>query len=69
MGILGPKWEDRPTLTIEEAGEILGLSRWAAYEAANKGLLPTIRIGRRWIVPRHALEKLLDVSVPPAATS
>jgi excisionase family DNA binding protein len=67
MGILGPKWDDRTTLTIEEAGEILGLSRWAAYEAANKGLIPTVRIGRRWIVPRHALEKLLDVGVPPAA--
>jgi excisionase family DNA binding protein len=65
MGILGPKWDDRPTLTVEEAGEILGLSRWSAYEAANKGLIPTVRIGRRWIVPRHALEKLLDVGVPP----
>jgi excisionase family DNA binding protein len=67
MGILGPKWEGRPTLTVEEAAEILGLSKWAAYEAANKGQLPVIRIGRRWIVARHALEKMLDVKAQPAA--
>ena len=67
MGILGPRWEGRPTLTVEEAGEILGLSRWAAYEAANKGQLPVIRIGRRFIVARHALEKMLDITAKPAA--
>jgi excisionase family DNA binding protein len=57
--ILAAKWDGRSTLTVEEAGEILGISRWSAYEAANKGELPVIRVGRRWIVPRHALEKLL----------
>ena len=58
--ILAPKWDGRSTFTIEEAGvEILGLSRWAAYTAAKNGSLPTIRVGRRCIVPRHALERLL----------
>jgi excisionase family DNA binding protein len=62
--VLAAKWDARTTLTIEEAAEILGLSRTSAYEAANKGDLPTIRVGRRLIVPRHALEKMLDVGLP-----
>jgi excisionase family DNA binding protein len=37
----------------------LGLSRATAYAAANSGSLPVIRIGRRMVVPRHALERLL----------
>jgi hypothetical protein len=63
--VLDSKWDGRSTFTIEEAGvEILGLSRWSAYAAAKNGSLPTIRIGRRCIVPRHALERLL-LSVSP----
>jgi excisionase family DNA binding protein len=60
--VLPAKWDERSTLTIEEAGEILGLSRASAYQAANKGFLPVIRLGRRLLVPRCALERLLDVT-------
>jgi excisionase family DNA binding protein len=62
--VLAAKWDARTTLTIEEAAEILGLSRASAYAAANNGDLPVIRLGRRLIVPRHALEQMLDVGVP-----
>ena len=58
-GVLGPKWDGRDAFSVAEAGEILRLSRWAAYEAAKRGDLPIVRIGRRCIVPRFALEKLL----------
>jgi hypothetical protein len=58
--ILHSRWDGKSSFTIEEAGcEILGLSRASAYAAANNGDLPTISIGRRKIVPRHALERLL----------
>jgi hypothetical protein len=58
--ILDSRWDGRSTFTVEEAGcEILGLSKCSAFAAANAGTLPTIRIGRRLIVPRHAFEKLL----------
>jgi excisionase family DNA binding protein len=58
--IYDPKWSGRSTFTVEEAGvEILGLSKASAYAAANSGELPTIRIGRRFIVPRQALERLI----------
>lgn len=50
-----------PTITVEEAGELLGLSRSAAYRAADKGDLPTIRFGRRLFVPTPRLLTLLGV--------
>jgi excisionase family DNA binding protein len=63
MGILPAKWDGRPTLTVDEVAEILGISRWTAYEAVNKRQIPAVRVGRRWIVPHAALEKMLDVTV------
>ena len=51
--------EERLTLTVEEAAEALGISRPTAYEAIQTGEIPHIRIGRRILVPRAALEKLL----------
>jgi excisionase family DNA binding protein len=58
--VLDSRWNGRSTLSVEEAGcEVLGLSRAAAYAAANAGTLPVVRVGRRMVVPRFALEKLL----------
>ncbi len=48
------------TLTVAEAGRLLGISRGLAYEAARAGYLPTIRLGRRILVSRPALERLID---------
>ncbi len=50
---------DRQTLTIEEARQVLGISRGSAYEAARTGALPVIRIGKRMLVPKSALDRLL----------
>jgi excisionase family DNA binding protein len=47
------------TITVEEAGRLLGLGRNSSYIAAKTGELPVIKIGRRLLVPRAALEKLL----------
>ena len=52
--------EDRLTYNVEEAGVLLGLSRTSAFEAVRRGDIPTIRIGRRILVPRKALEKMLE---------
>jgi excisionase family DNA binding protein len=59
--ILGPKWAGRDTLTVPEAAEILRLSRWSAYQAVKRGEIPVIWFGRRCLVPRRALEKLLSL--------
>lgn len=52
---------ERATVTIEEAARILGIGRACAYEAARTGSLPVLRIGvKRLVVPRRALERLLN---------
>ncbi len=49
------------TLTVPAAGKkYFGLSRNAAYDAAARGEIPTIRIGRLLRVPVRALERMLD---------
>jgi excisionase family DNA binding protein len=55
------------TLKIEEAAKILGISRNTAYDAVKTGQLPTVKIGRRFLVPRGALERLLESAAPVAA--
>lgn len=50
---------DRQTVTVEEAGRALGIGRGSAYEAARRGDIPVIRLGKRLLVPRVALERLL----------
>lgn len=57
---------ERQTLTVEEAAKVLGIGRGTAYEAARTGELPTIRIGKRLVVPRAALERLLVEPREPA---
>ena len=59
--VLAEKFDGRSTLTIEEVAEILRISRASAYAAANAGELPVVRIGRRLVIPRGALEAMLDV--------
>jgi len=50
---------DRLTLTVEEAAHLLGISRGLAYELARSGRLPVVRLGRRLLVPKVALERML----------
>jgi excisionase family DNA binding protein len=57
--VLGAQWDKHDVFTIPEAGKILRIGRWKAYEAAKTGRLPVVRIGRRAVVPRHLLEALL----------
>jgi hypothetical protein len=52
------------TMTVPEAGkEYFGLSRNASYAAAERGDIPTIKIGRLLRVPVRALEERLNVPV------
>jgi excisionase family DNA binding protein len=47
------------TLTVIEAAAVLGISRNAAYAAVANGDIPSIRIGKRILVPRHRLIEIL----------
>jgi excisionase family DNA binding protein len=46
-------------LTVEQAAEVLSVSRGTAYEAVRTGSLPSVRIGRCIRIPRLALEHML----------
>lgn len=48
------------TYSIEEAAKLLGIGRNACYEAARTGQVPTVRIGKRLLVPKIALNRLLQ---------
>jgi excisionase family DNA binding protein len=50
---------ERLTLTVEEAGCLLGLKRTATYDAVRRGEIPSLRLGRKLLVPRAALMRLL----------
>ncbi len=56
---MDPKEKARWVFTVPEAGELCGLGRSASYEAARRGDLPVIRIGRRLFVPIEALRSML----------
>ncbi len=51
------------TISVPEAGaKYFDLSRNASYAAAERGDIPTIKIGRLLRVPVRALEKMLDAA-------
>src|SRR5690349_7306650 len=59
---------DRLVYTVTEAGRFLGLGRNAAYAAAQRGDIPTIRIGRLLLVPKVPFHRMLGI-VATATTS
>ena len=43
-------------MTVEEIARRLDIGRVAVYTMLEQGIIPAIRLGRRWIVTRHAFE-------------
>jgi len=54
--------ESRTIITIKEMSAILGIGRNTAYEAVKKGEIPSVKVGRRILVPSKALDKWLESS-------
>ena len=52
--------QERLTLTVEETAKLLGIGRQLAYDRVRTGQIPAIRLGRRLVVPKRALERLLE---------
>ena len=53
--------DERKTLTVVEAAKILGIGRNTAYELARQSKLPgALRLGRRILVSRQAIEAFLE---------
>jgi excisionase family DNA binding protein len=47
------------TISVEQAGTLVGVSRASAYEAARSGAIPSLKIGRRVVVPVAKLAEIL----------
>ena len=65
--MLLPDPTTEPTISVERAGQVLGISRASAYQAAQTGELPTIRFGRRLLVPTAVLARMLGQEPDGAA--
>jgi predicted DNA-binding transcriptional regulator AlpA len=68
MDSIETKDSERLTLDIEEVVHLLGINRSTAYELARCDQLPVpvIRLGRRMVVSRYALETLLSAQHKPS---
>ncbi len=51
---------ERLVWSVEEAGRLLGISRAHAYELVARGALTHVQLGRRIVIPKRALDELLD---------
>jgi excisionase family DNA binding protein len=47
------------TLTVDETAALLGISRGLAYEGVRRGEIPSVKVGKRIVVPRTRLEAWL----------
>ncbi|MGI8927234.1 MAG: helix-turn-helix domain-containing protein [Tepidiformaceae bacterium] len=50
-------------LSVPDAAAKLGVGRNTLYAAVNRGDVPSIRIGRRLLIPTSALARFLEANV------
>ena len=48
--------EEPWVISVPEAGRLIGFSRQTSYKLARQGIIPTIRVGRKLVVPRARFE-------------
>jgi len=59
MHSIEPSRIELRTLSVDDVAKILGVGRSAVYEAIRRGEIPALHFGRRIVVPRVALLRLL----------
>lgn len=57
--------EEKLTYSVSEVMELLDISRGLAYEAIRRGEIPSIHIGRRILIPRAGLERMIQLASEP----
>jgi excisionase family DNA binding protein len=61
--------DSRLVYEVPEAGEMLGLGRNASYQAARRGDIPTIKIGKLIRVPKAAFDLMLKIVAAPSVST
>ena len=51
--------DKRLCVTVPEAAKLVGISRNHCYELVKQGIIPSIRLGNRIVIPKIALDKKL----------
>lgn len=54
---------ERLTLTVKEVQKLLGLSRGLVYQAIETGEIPSVRVGRRILIPKASLNRFLESKI------
>jgi len=57
---MGTENNGRLILTVKEVQKLLGLSRGLVYQAIKTGEIPSVRVGKRILIPKASLKRLLD---------
>ena len=55
--------------TVTQTAALLGISRGHAYELVARGELKHLRLGRRIVIPRQALDALFNIDLNPTVAS
>jgi len=56
-------------LTAKEASKMLGLGLCQIYYGCERGQIPAVKVGRRWLIPRAALNHWLSHCALPSRNS
>jgi excisionase family DNA binding protein len=51
---------DQLLMSVEDAAKLLGISRSLAYQLCARRELPTLRLGRRLVVPARVLMRMVE---------
>jgi excisionase family DNA binding protein len=54
--------DDLLTLTIPQTAAALGIGTRLTYDLVRRSVIPALRLGRRWVVPRAALAEYLETA-------
>jgi len=54
---------ERKTYSVDEAAQILGISRSLAYECIKTGEIPSVRFGSRIVIPTCAIESIVEANL------
>jgi excisionase family DNA binding protein len=64
---LVPDPANAPTMNVEQVAKAFHISRAKAYEAVRLGDIPSIKLGRRLVVPTAAVRRMLQLDSGPDA--
>jgi excisionase family DNA binding protein len=50
------------TIGVTEAAKLLGIPQSSMYPILRRKAIPSIRVGKRWLIPKGAIEEMINKS-------